>query len=763
MRFSLISLTALGVVAIGFYALKSEAPAELGEIVGSITPAAAPEMPKAPRLRSAREHSGKTERIVAQFSMPDETPDAGQRSVPLVISRDPAGNEQHAPVKQAAPEAKKAQKSAPAVDESALRYFAARGDTARLQAEISRLMTLYPGWMPPADPLATPPATDEQLDTMWRLYAESRFEAVREAIADRQAAESDWQPPADLLDRLKLAEARASLVTASDAMNHDAVIRTAAENPSLLTCSEVDMLWRVAKAFALTGKTGRARDAYAYILDNCDNASERYATVQKASELLSVDLLDDLLSRERSAPGGKPEFEPLRDDLARRLVGGGDEDPTLVVPEKYVTRLERLAESGGLASDALLLGWYHYRRDDLGAAERWFRKAFDKDETASAAEGLALTLIAHNAPVEAEAILYRWRQSSSGAMLAYLAAVTNSLAPDPPPILADEVLRRMAPVVLAERHVDAAQQFGWYARYMCQLQTASEWFETALSWNADDEPSAYGLALTRKDLGDEGGVAEIQRIWAGRSQRIAQLYEPVRENEELRRSCAAADIGPVASQVASRSSEPRTVDTQPARPVAVVREPAPPARKTQPRRSADVPVRSSSHRRGECWTGADPRRMSPDAALARGWCLLDIDRPLEAARFFDAASASSSAAARSDAAYGKSLAYLRAGLTNKASVAAADASQTNKRAVELQASILAERATNAFKLGRYREALVALDQRAQIAPEQVDLMALRGYAHLKLGRRADAQRIFQALADIGDKAGLRGLAEILDE
>lgn len=139
---------------------------------------------------------------------------------------------------------------------------------------------------------------------------------------------------------------------------------------------------------------------------------------------------------------------------------------------------------------------------------------------------------------------------------------------------------------------------------------------------------------------------------------------------------------------------------------------------------------------------------------------MDLNRPLEAAKAFEAADASSSEVVRSDAAYGKSLAYLRAGLTDQASVAAADAPQTNARAVELQSSILADRALNAFKLGRYREALIVLDQRAQIVPEQTDLMALRAYAHMNLGRLGDARRIFQALADTGNKAGLRGLADI---
>ena len=48
----------------------------------------------------------------------------------------------------------------PAVDESALRYFAAQGDTRRLEAELARLRALYPEWKPPAD-LTSPVQTGD--------------------------------------------------------------------------------------------------------------------------------------------------------------------------------------------------------------------------------------------------------------------------------------------------------------------------------------------------------------------------------------------------------------------------------------------------------------------------------------------------------------------------------------------------------------------------------------------------------------------------
>lgn len=166
----------------------------------------------------------------------------------------------------------------PRVDESALRYFASKGDTARLEAEIARLRALYPNWTPPQDPLAVPQNSDAQLETMWRLYSEGRYAEVRRAIAERQSTDPDWQVPTDLLERLNVAEARARLVNASDLKQYETVIQVGAGTPSLLTCSDNDVLWRVAEAFAETKRPNRARDAYLYILKNCDNEPERLAT-----------------------------------------------------------------------------------------------------------------------------------------------------------------------------------------------------------------------------------------------------------------------------------------------------------------------------------------------------------------------------------------------------------------------------------------------------------------------------------------------------
>ena len=96
-------------------------------------------------------------------------------------------------------------------------------------------------------------------------------------------------------------------------------------------------------------------------------------------------------------------------------------------------------------------------------------------------------------------------------------------------------------------------------------------------------------------------------------------------------------------------------------------------------------------------------------------------------------------------------------------MAAAKAPQSRERAIDLEAAILSQRATSFFEAGRYNEALLALDQRARIAADRTDLMVLRGYAYLKLGRKDDARRVFEAVAAAGDHEGIKGLAALNQE
>ena len=138
---------------------------------------------------------------------------------------------------------------------------------------------------------------------------------------------------------------------------------------------------------------------------------------------------------------------------------------------------------------------------------------------------------------------------------------------------------------------------------------------------------------------------------------------------------------------------------------------------------------------------------------------MDLNRPLEAAESFGVALLSSDRHISEDAAYGQSLAYLRLGLTDRAAVAATKSPMRAERARELQASILADRAVQAFQSERYRETLLYLDQRTQVQQEPIDLMVLRAYSYMNLNRPYDALRLFEAAAATGNRDASRGLAD----
>lgn len=665
------------------------------------------------------------------------------------------------------------------VDESALRYFASQGDTRRVDAEIARLRALYPDWTPPADLSQLVGGggvvNDPEVDRLWSLYTENRFSEARAAIAARQAADPQWKPPPDLVTALDVAEARKRLVNASDNSQWRTVLSIATETPSLLTCANVDSLWRVAEAFAKTDQTTRTRDVYTYILTNCANPAERLGTLQKALAFLDEAQIADLLKYERKGGDNPDDFSAIRDELARRRVARASTDAKLTASAEDLGVVERLAEGETEPGNALLLGYYNYHHKNPEKALGWFKTALDRGGAEKAAEGYALSLRDLNRLAEAEAFAYEWRDKAPENMQVYLDVTTALLSQDPPPRLDPKIVARFVPAVTKARSVNGAQALGWYSYNTGQFRTAREWFEEALSWKADDEPSAYGVALTSQRLNDRARFDAIVSQWRSRSQRIADLADGITRDRTARATTQPAPPPPPEAEVPSA----RTASPAPERP-APAPEPAPERPRSveearmaaydrlvvQQERQLQVsrrPARSGAARRA-CTTTQDPGRLSAPAALNLGWCLMELNRPLEAAAAFDHALKTGSGAQREDAAYGKSLAYLRKDLTGKAAVAAAQAPQNATRRTELSAAILAQRAVAAYRDGRFVDVILALGERARVVPEQNDLMLLRGWSYFKLGRYEDAKKIFRAVQQTGysdeASAGLNAIMEI---
>ncbi|WP_075216501.1 hypothetical protein [Mongoliimonas terrestris] len=650
------------------------------------------------------------------------------------------------------------------VDETALHYFAREGDIRRLEAEAARLEALYPGWVRPADLGRAGGRPDPEIDRLWRLQARGQFAEVRQAIADRQAREPDWPVPEDLATAIRVGEKRQQLVAAAEAERWPAVLAVATETPDLLVCAEMNVLWHVATAFAATDQPGRAGDVYTHILTHCDNPAERLATLQKAAERLPRAALTALFALERPDSTGAPEFAALRAEIARSAIVAAINDPDMALADADRAVLEAAGRAAADARDALLLGWYHLKRTTAADAETWFRLAGERQPSAEAAEGLGLALIAAERPAEAEAVLYPHHAASEDLAKVYAAAVARLLATEPRATIEPPVIERIVQVVMATRNADLAQQVGWYAYALGQVETAGQWQATALVWAPDLEDAAFGLLIARQARDDKAGVAEIARLWAARSPRIAEAVAlaaaPGRRAPQAVAAVATTgwrDATPAAYWPSAAGTAASAAGTA-----------AEAAFAHMPTGSLGVLPAAYGSANGAIPGGGAAARVDDggwDATagggqgLARGWSLMRLNRPYEALAHFERALGTGGARARQDAAYGLSLAYLRLGMTREAAAAAA-VPQSAPRSAELEAAILADDSLAAFSAGAFRETVALLDARGAVAAETTDLMTLRGWAHYHMREFAAARDLFQAAAAAGHRPALEGLAAL---
>ena len=221
-------------------------------------------------------------------------------------------------------------------------------------------------------PIPTAPEifVDPELDELWQLFSQGKYAEIRSRIADRRAREPDWSP-AGRADRSARpgrracpADQRLQRQAVEDGHRHGG---GHAKPPHLRLCRR-----------AVAGRGGlrqdrpraaRARDAYIYILTNCDDPAERLATVQKAADVLpEADLAAAarLRSRRRVRGGRRHHASPPR----RRHRG----EPGAHLEPEDLARIEALAADDGNAADALLLGWYYYRHKEAGQGDRLVRQ-----------------------------------------------------------------------------------------------------------------------------------------------------------------------------------------------------------------------------------------------------------------------------------------------------------------------------------------------------------------------------------------------------
>jgi tetratricopeptide (TPR) repeat protein len=149
--------------------------------------------------------------------------------------------------------------------------------------------------------------------------------------------------------------------------------------------------------------------------------------------------------------------------------------------------------------------------------------------------------------------------------------------------------------------------------------------------------------------------------------------------------------------------------------------------------------------------------------VQRGWCLLNLKRPAAAAAAFEAGMRSDNPTVAADAAAGKTYAKLQQGLTSEATAAATSTNLPPARRRELTALLLAENFYVQYDAKDYDKALTTLAERSRLAPENSDLMLMRGWSYFNLGRYDDAAKVFSALYKATNSSqALSGLTAIRD-
>jgi cellulose synthase operon protein C len=408
------------------------------------------------------------------------------------------------------------------VDETALREYARQKRADRVEMETRRLERLHPDWKPPADLWTARPSGPDEAP-LWELFESGDLVRLHKAISARQAAEPDWQPSDDLLDKIKTSELRAAIFAGAAGAKWAEVGKLADDNGLGSGTSDIELVWVVAEAFARTERATAAAALYQFALNTRTEISERTATIQKALALLSMADAEKLVAMGRVGPDGKSEFDVIRVDIARaRIAAFLRNDPAKTVEAADLAAVEAAALRSSDAGQPRLLAWYAYRLGQLDKALDWFKLSLDRQGDAMTAHGLALTMLKLGSRRDAEEVAYTWREQLANNMILFIDILETDLTKEVPPFVEPARLSRYAEVTLKTQSGEGAQGLAWYAYNTCQFETAHEWFARAVAW-FPKEATVYGYGLTLQRLHKHHELVEIANRYDGMFPRVVGL------------------------------------------------------------------------------------------------------------------------------------------------------------------------------------------------------------------------------------------------
>jgi hypothetical protein len=413
----------------------------------------------------------------------------------------------------------------PAPDDSAVRYYASRNETTRVNAEIARLQRLYPGWQSPKDLYDAPTTGVEDEAELWSLYSADRMDELEAAIATRKASERGWRPSADLQQKIARKTIRLK-VSEFLKQGRWQDIADYVHSVDLSADAEVDVLWTAAEAFARTKQTEEAKRLYKAVLDNDKTPAERIATIQKAMANLRMADVEPLIAAGVRANGGASEFAPIMVDITRSRISAylhseRDQD----VSDADLRAFQEFARGSNDPNQAGLIGWYSYAHRDYKSALEWFKLSISRGGDAMVAHGLAHSLRALGYNREVEEVAYAWRQPLINNAVLFIDILETDLTREIPPYIEPERLARYADETLRLASGEGAQALAWYSYNTCQFETALAWFQRAYAWHPK-EATTYGYALTLRRLHMRKEFFEVVNRYDGLFPKVIGLVFP---------------------------------------------------------------------------------------------------------------------------------------------------------------------------------------------------------------------------------------------
>ena len=402
---------------------------------------------------------------------------------------------------------------------------------------------------------------------------------------------------------------------------------------------------------------------------------------------------------------------------------------------RFATTTMAISSPNGAQS----LGWYAYRTHQFTAAAAWFEKALAWRATEAEAYGLALSYrrLSDAANLSRVLSLYEARFVSLGAVRR---AGIGGREP-PIPNFGDLTRRSCAGGPGADR-ADAADAIAPRGALATVSDTPKPAALATASAPEVGSPTSAPAGDASMPFHDHPVVVAAVEF-SGEPERPRPAPQPAPRH-------ALPGPRPRIATPAAEAEAP--VGTPPVEIAA--RDSAPPAGSAAAALAAKDYVRClyileqrSSHTKADRET--------------EGWCLLGADRPAEAAEAFRAAGSHASGRMAGDSALGETLSHLRQGDTGAAAENAARAPIAADKRRELGLQLLSQEAVDAYRDGRWADALDLLRRRSSFASEPRDLTMLRGWSSYHLGDYAAARDAFtEADRQLSDSDSRNALATV---